>query len=180
MQFSQVLALFSSVAIAAAKNTVTFKSLDNTDRTIIFTPNAGYEEVDSVKVKGGETLDATIPENWIGNWYSVSEGKEDVPGMLGEVAFNGWNGLTYFDVSAIIDAKDHDGVKEMWPAEAQSPTSGCETFPCDNAYYLWDDVQTKTTPETTIVCTLGTGSSPLKNTRDVPEAVGRNYVLGKF
>jgi hypothetical protein len=37
--------------------------------------------------------------------------------------------------------------------------SGCEEFPCDNAYYLPDDVQTKTTSEDHLITTLGKGST---------------------
>ncbi|KAL2760726.1 hypothetical protein ACRALDRAFT_1059517 [Sodiomyces alcalophilus JCM 7366] len=178
MKFAQVLSLLSSAALAAAANTVTFVSLDDTDRTIYFTPNAGREEIDSVKVAAGDNVTAEIPDGWIGNWYSISAGQPNVPGMLGEVAFQGWNGFTYFDVSAIVEPNDHDGVKEMYPLEAQTPTSGCEEFPCDNAYYVWDDVQTKVTPETDLVCTLGSGASPLSGRND--KSVKRDFVLGKF
>ncbi|KAM0333004.1 hypothetical protein ACHAQA_001661 [Verticillium albo-atrum] len=179
MQFSQLLSVFGAAAFVAATNTVTFVSLDKTDRTIYFTPNAGYPEVESVEVAGGESITAEIPDSWIGNWHSISAGKDNVPGMLGEVAFQGWNGLTYFDVSAIVQPGDHDGVKEMWPVSSQSPTSGCEQFPCDNAYYVWDDVQTKTTKETELICTLGSGASPLSASK-AAAAVKRDFVLGKF
>lgn len=179
MQFSQLLALFGAAALVAAKNTVTFKSLDETDRTIHFTPNAGKPEVAEVKVAAGEEVTVEIPQGWIGNWHSISGKKDIVPGMLGEVAFQGWLGFTYFDVSAIVDPNDHNGVKEIYPAKAKSPHSGCETFPCNNAYYVWDDVQTKVTAETELICTLGEGVSPL-SAREVPEVVKRNYVLGKF
>jgi hypothetical protein len=81
--------------------------------------------------------------------------------MLGEVSLNSWNGLTYFDVSAIVDPSDHDNVKQMWPVKSQTPMSGCEVFPCNNAYWLPDDVQTKATSETDLMTTLGSGSTGL-------------------
>ncbi|ROT39236.1 DNase1 protein [Sodiomyces alkalinus F11] len=181
MKFTQTLSLLGFAALAAAvklTNTVTFISLDDTERTVYFTPSEGHEEIDSVKIAGGDNITTKIPEGWIGNWYSVSAGKPNVPGMLGEVAFQGWNDLTYFDVSAIVDPNDKDGVKEMYPVESQDPSSGCQDFPCNNAYYVWDDVQTKVTPETDLVCTLGSGVSPLKSHK--AKSVKRDFVLGKF
>jgi hypothetical protein len=112
--------------------------------------------------------------------------------MLGEVAFNGWNGLTYFDISAIVNPNDHEGVAEMWPAQGLKPTSGCQLFPCPNAYYLWDDVQTKTTPETEIITTLGKTGSDVKpgqqklrgaeadGSVEGYSVVKRNFVEGKW
>ncbi|SPN97670.1 related to dnase1 protein [Cephalotrichum gorgonifer] len=151
--FSTVLAV-SSATLALA-NSVTFISQDSTDRTIIFTANGGGEKLPDLEVAAGATETATFPDGWVGNWFSVSKGASSVPGMLGEVAFQGWNDLTYFDVSAIVNPLDHVGVKEMWPAESKTPTSGCKVFPCNNAYYLPDDIQTKTTTEVDLVCTLG-------------------------
>lgn len=177
MQFSNTLVALLASAGTVAANTVTFLSQDSVGRTIVFTPNAGYPSLDKIYVDGHGSAVAEFPSGWIGNWYAVSDGAQDSPGMLGEVAFQGWNGLTYFDVSAIINANDHVGVKEMWPKSSASPTSGCKTFPCNNAYYLPDDVQTKTTSETDLVCTLG-GSGSSK--REEGENVKRDYVLGKW
>ena len=179
MQFSSIFLSILASAAAAAANTVTFQSQDGTGRTIVFTPNAGYSELPDVYVEGHGTAVAEFPQGWIGNWYSVSDGSARSPGMLGEVAFQGWNGLTYFDVSAIVNANDHVGVKEMWPKNSNSPTSGCKVFPCNNAYYLPDDVQTKTTQETDLVCTLG-GSGSSKRDEDEDGNVKRDFVLGKW
>jgi len=178
---------FSSLALlllgagAALANTVSFQSLDETTRQIIFTPNSGGAAIDSVEVPGGQTIKVDFPTGWIGNWYSVSEGAEDVPGMLGEVAFDGWNGITFFDVSAIVNPNDHNGVKEMYPSGDATPTSGCKTFPCNNAYYVWDDVQTKATQEKDIVCTLGDSSVDARFASEVDEPVfKRDFVMGKW
>ncbi|KZL87300.1 dnase1 protein [Colletotrichum incanum] len=181
MQFS-ILSLLGSAALAAATNTVTFKSLDDVTRTVHFTPNAGLASVDSVEVPGKGEVKVEIPEAWIGNWFSVSEGADNAVGMLGEVAFNGWNGLTYFDVSAIVDPTDHDGVKEMWPLSGSDPISGCKSFPCNNAYYLPDDVQTKVTSETDLVCTLGKNGVSSRNVDEHHESPSykRDFVQGKY
>lgn len=154
MQFST---LFSMLAAATPilANTVTFKSQDSTARKIVFTPSAGNAELPDLDVAGNAEAVADFPKGWIGNWIAVCEGKDNTEGMLGEVTFQGWGGITYFDVSAIVDPNDHAGVKQMWPKEAEKPVSGCEVFPCDTAYYLPDDVQTQTTEEVDLVCTLG-------------------------
>ncbi|KAK2020676.1 DNase1 protein [Colletotrichum zoysiae] len=182
MQFS-ILSLLGAATLAAATNTITFQSLDDVTRTVHFTPNAGLASVDSVEVPGKGEVKVEIPESWIGNWYAVSEGADNTPGMLGEVAYNGWNGLTYFDVSAIVNPNDHDGVKKMWPASGAEPISGCDSFPCNNAYYLANDVQTKVTSETDLICTLGKNGAVSR--RDVDDhyespSYKRDFVQGKY
>lgn len=162
MQFvTSVLALVASAAAVSASS-VTFWTLDNVTRTIHFTPSEGYAEVKSVTVNNKEKTKVTFPtEKWKGNYYAVQKGQENKPGMLGEVNFHDWGDMTYFDVSAIVSPADHANVKQMWPADGQWPMSGCEVFPCDNAYWLPDDIQTKVTKESDLITTLGSGSSGL-------------------
>lgn len=159
MQFATALLAMAAAATTVAANTVTFWTLDDVTRTIVFTPSAGNAEIDSVTVNSEKNTTVTFPDGYIGNYYAVQEGAESAPGMLGEVTFGGWGGLTYFDVSAIVNPADHDNVKQMWPVKAHEPMSGCEVFPCNNAYYLPDDVQTKVTEEVDLISTLGAGSA---------------------
>ncbi|KAF6787096.1 DNase1 protein [Colletotrichum musicola] len=184
MQFSTFLALFGSAALAAATNSITFKSLDDDSRTVYFVPSIGHEEIEKLKLDGHAATKVEFPQGWIGNWFSVTEGAEVKPGMLGEVTFNGWNGMTYFDVSAIVNPGDHAGVKMMYPLESKTPTSGCDNYPCpDKAYYQWDDVQTRVTDETELVCTFGNNGvvSIQEDDDDAAAAkVKRDYVLGWF
>lgn len=182
--FIQIALFLASAAAVVATNIVTFQSLDNITRTVIFTPNAGLPEVKPVTVPGGHNVSVEFPEGWIGNCYAVQKGGDkNKPGMLCEIMFQGWNGCTYFDVSAIVNPNDLDNVREMYPKGSPSPVSGCPSFPCDHAYYHPDDVQTQSTPETELICTLGAnGLSSLSNLskREERPPVGRNYVLGKF
>ncbi|KAL6849471.1 hypothetical protein ACO1O0_009011 [Amphichorda felina] len=162
MHFSAtVLALLGSAALVSAANKVTFRTLDDAKRTIYFTANDNEHSLDPVEVDNSEETTVEFPDEFVGNFYAVEKGKENKPGMLGEVKFSGKYGKTYFDVSAIVDPNDKNGVKQMWPAKSKTPMSGCEEFPCDNAYYLPDDVQTKVTEETHIITTLGKGSAGL-------------------
>jgi len=186
MQFFTKIAAIAAVAATAvsAANTVTFVSLDNTARKVVFTPSDGNAAVDSIEVAGGATQTVTFPTGWIGNWFSVSEGASNIDGMLGEVTFQGWNDITYFDVSAIVVPSDHDGVHQMWPASQNSDAtktlmSGCDVFPCNTAYYLPDDLQTVTTTETDLYCTLGSQASSSAK-RDEASLVARNFVVGKL
>ncbi|KAF3000587.1 hypothetical protein E8E14_007435 [Neopestalotiopsis sp. 37M] len=174
----------AAAAVASATNTVTFVSQDSTTRKIIFTPSSGYSEIDSIEVAGLGTETVSFPSGWVGNWYSVSEGADNTSGMLGEVTFQGWDDITYFDVSAIVNADDHDGVHEMWPASENTVSvktlmSGCTIFPCNTAYYLADDVQTVATTETELYCSLGSQTNTTSK-RDAAKVVPRNFVLGKF
>lgn len=161
MKFFATAAILLASAAAAVANTVTFITEDDNSRTIYFTPSPGHAWLDSVAVSPGSTEEVSFPHGWIGNWYAVIDGEENVPGMLGEVTFNGWQGLTYYDVSAIVNPNDVHNVHWMYPVghedhRANSDIwSGCTTFPCDTCYNLPDDVQTKTTRLTDLVCTLG-------------------------
>jgi len=162
MQFSTTI-LFAATALASlvASNAVHFVNQDATERTIIFTAQAPLQPIPSIVIPGHGTGKAEFPAEWIGNWYSVSAGKENIPGMLGEVRFGGFAGQTYFDVSAIVNPNDIDGVKMIMPKNHDEPVSGCQSFPCANAYNKWDDIATLSTEDTELLCLLGN----LSNTR---------------
>lgn len=155
---SSVLALAGSAALASA-GSVTFWTLDNVQRTIYFTSNENAFPMEPIVVSNAEQTTVQFPDEYVGNFYAVADGQENKPGMLGEVKFAGWEGKTYFDVSAIIDPNDKGNIKQMYPADSHSPMSGCLVFPCNNAYYLPDDVQTKVTTEMHIITTLGEGDT---------------------
>ena len=183
MHFFSAALAFTAATLASA-NTLTFVNQDSTPRKVIITPSEGHEQINSVDVEGNGQATVDFPQGWIGNAYSVSEGSEDKPGMLAEVTFQGWGGSTYYDVSAIVDATDNNGVKEMYPASQEgsadkSSFSGCKDFPCDTAYYHPDDIQTVVTEETDIIVTLGSASNVQAREEKI-KYVPRKYVLGKF
>ena len=153
--FWQALPAAALVVLATAANTVNMVSQDSTNRKIVFTAQVGSPEIPSMNLPGGSSQVATFPDNWVGNWYAVSEGMPDTPGMLGEVSWNGFDGLNFFDVSAIVNPDDHDGVKELYPKQNKTPLSGCQTFPCSNAYNKPDDIQTLSTTESELECLIG-------------------------
>jgi len=155
MKFFKAFGL-AAFAAAAAANTVDMVSQDSTDRTVKFVPQFGSPELPELRLEGGKTVTAKFPEGWIGNWYAVRDGdKSDGNGMLGEIRFDGMNGNTFFDISAIVNPNDVHNVKILHPKESKTPVSGCQEFPCDNAYNKWDDIQTKSTTEKDLVCLIG-------------------------
>ncbi|KAF7558996.1 hypothetical protein G7046_g5153 [Stylonectria norvegica] len=161
MRFATTLMSLLASAAYVAAGTVTFWTLDDVQRTIVFTPNVpgtpGFDMA-PVEVSSAEKTKITFPDGWIGNFYAVPKGGNlKVAGMLGEVNFAGYAGATYFDVSAIVNMTDVNNVKQMWPLNSKTPMSGCEVFPCNNCYVKWDDVQTKSTDEEDLITTLGTG-----------------------
>lgn len=184
--FRNIAAALAVAATAQAQNTLTFVSTDNIDRTIYITPSEGVLGMDPVTVAAGATVPVNFATGFIGNAYAVASGEENVPGMLAEVNFQGWGGSTYFDVSAIVNAADTNNVMLMYPAEAPgTPVSGCNPFPCNNAYYAPNDVQTKVTDQTNIIVTLGGGSTNATSKRDVNTAatshnLPRNLVEQKY
>ncbi|KAG6008069.1 hypothetical protein E4U21_005082 [Claviceps maximensis] len=162
MRFAlSVLALLTSVAAVSASS-VTFWTLDNVTRTVHFTPSEGFAQIKSVTVNNRKKTKVSFPWKWKGNYYAIQKGQKNEPGMLGEVNFHDWNDMTYFDVSAIVSPKDHNNVQQMWPAQEQWPMSGCQNWPCDNCYWLPDDLQTKVTHESDLITTLGPGSHNIK------------------
>jgi hypothetical protein len=184
MQLTKFTSLLGMASLAIAENTLTFLSQDPLDRHIYFDHNPGHEDIHPLAVPGTHNVTIDIPHGWTGNFFSVLDGAPIVTGMLGEVAYNGWDGQTYFDVSAIVNPNDKVGVKQMWPAGARDPISGCEFFPCNFAYYLPNDEQTRTTRETDLYVSLGTANYTLSR-RDAGESAdsrffSRDYVVGKW
>lgn len=181
---SQLAALALTAATLASANTVTFQNQDGITRKVIITPSEGHEKISSIEVEGHGEAKVNFPHGWIGNAYAVSEGNEDNGhGMLAEVTFQGFNDITYYDVSAIVDPNDKDGVKMMYPVSesnkaTQSSFSGCKVFPCNTAYYQPDDVQTAWTEDVDLIVTLGSYAD--LESRDVEsQYFPRKFVLGK-
>lgn len=150
--------LLTSFTFLVSTNTIEFVNQDSTTRTIYFTQQEGLLAIDPLTITGLTNVTATFPISWIGNFYSVSEGADVVPGMLGEVCWDGWDGINWFDVSAIVNPNDINGVKTIAPKYSGTPCSGCQSYVehCDNAYYDPDNMQTKSTLEEDLVCTIGT------------------------
>jgi len=174
-------------AALASANSVTFVNQDATKRTLVFTPDISHQPIGDVIVPSFQEVAVNFPASWIGNVYSVSEGAPRVDGMLAEFVFQGFQGMTFFDVSAIVNPHDHDGIHELYPAsqkglKEKQNVSGCVVFPCNTAYYHPDDVQTHASVEMDFICTLGTYSNTTEvvTRDDQSELVARRFVLGKF
>lgn len=85
MHFLHHLAGFAAAAATlATANSITFVNQDATQRTVVFTPSAGLQEIESIVIPGFDEAKVDFPQSWIGNAYSVSAGAPDVPGMLAE------------------------------------------------------------------------------------------------
>jgi len=150
--------LFAATALATG-NLLHFVNQDSTQRTVVFTASEGLEQIPDLVIPGLQTANQSIPDDWIGNCYSVSEGAPNVPGMLAEFSFNAFAGATYFDVSAIVNPGDNVGVKMIYPLGSNTPLSGCQRFPCENAYNTPDDIATLSSDETEFAVLLGTLSN---------------------
>jgi hypothetical protein len=185
MQFIKFASAAAMLASSVAATSVEFVSQDNTNRTVYFTCNPGHAEIPTAVLAPGATITVPFPDGWQGNFHTIAEGEDNVPGMLGEVCMNCWNGISYFDVSAIVtrvgntDAvADLHGIKQMFPKSSGQPISGCESYDtfCDAAYYNWDDVQTKSTSEQIIVTTVGTPSSEAARSVKAVRAHPRHFL----
>jgi hypothetical protein len=177
MRFSFTIVLASLAALASSANTVQFINQDEITRTIYFTQQEGLPSINPTTIAGLANYTVEFPTGWIGNYYSVSEGAPVVPGMLGELRWNGWNELNWFDVSAIVNPNDLNGVKTIAPQGSGTPYSGCESYVdgCDNAYYTPEEDQTKSTTECDLVCTLGT---PISTSKPKGRRHPRHFIAG--
>jgi len=158
MRFSLYTFVAAALAAVARAGSITFQSLDDQSRDIICTPNAGSPSITTVTLSGlGTNLVVDIPYGWMGNCYAVTIGSPDVPGILVEVAFNQWGGLTFFDASAIVNPNDYVGIKMVFPTADPGNNSGCNSYEtqCNNAYNLPDDEQTKSTLLQDFTVTVG-------------------------
>lgn len=190
MQFTTIFsaALALATLTSAVNNTVYFRNQDNTTRTIVFTSEAdlGLAPMDNLVIPGHQNATQEFPEGFIGNWFSVSEGAEMVPGMLGEVRFQGYMGMTFYDISSIVNDQDTDGVKMLYPAgmdpyNATTPTSGCNSVvgKCLTQYNAPDDIATMATDGTHLVCLLGNNNTETitADTRRRKQKARRSYEL---
>ncbi len=165
MRFQITAVLAALATLVVADHTVEFINQDSQAREIIFTAALGHAAIPTASLPGGATYTQAFPLQWQGNWFLINAGAAVVPGMLGEVQFDGFNGQHYFDVSAIVNPADHSGVKEIYPKQAKSPMSGCQTFPCSNCYNAPDDVQTMSSAESDFVCLIGNKSATRRHAR---------------
>lgn len=156
MQFTgSILLAATAILSVASANVVEFVNQDSKTRNIIFTAQEGLAPIETIQIEGYKMANVTFPDSWIGNWYSYNEGMDNVPGMLGEVRWNGYGGSNYFDISAIVNPLDTVGVKMMFPKYTNDPVSGCQIFPCSNAYNQPNDIATLSTTDDTLVCLIG-------------------------
>ncbi|KAF7894740.1 uncharacterized protein EAF01_010190 [Botrytis porri] len=136
-------------------NSFQFVSRDGNDHTIFFTPNAGSAEVPSFFVPASsmdENAVAHFPQG--GSFKAVLSGESpDVPKVTGEITFQGWQGETYYTVSAVQNCCDNSGIRSL-SSRFSSPTSGCieALFPCTESYSKPGDVQVKSSPDTDYIC----------------------------
>jgi hypothetical protein len=156
MQFiNTILLAATALASMATANKIHFVNQDSTTRTIYFTGQENMASPATLVIEGHKAAIVDFDDKWIGNFYSVSEGANNVPGMLGEMTWNAWGGMTFFDVSAIVNPDDNNGVKMLFPMHQNTPVSGCQSFPCSNVYNKWNDIATLSSTDDEFVCLLG-------------------------
>lgn len=189
-----LLAAAALASMATAENIVHFVNQDHYHtKNIVFTPNAGIAAISTLVIGPAETQTQTFPDGWLGNFYSYTTGLDNVPGMLGEVAFGGFAGATYYDVSSIVNAGDSWGVKVLYPAPesfaslavsefvslatSAAEISGCliDDNGCTNRYNAPDDKATKSTTSTSLICIVG---NPLPANWRRSARFAREYVRG--
>ncbi|KAF7889481.1 uncharacterized protein EAF02_001896 [Botrytis sinoallii] len=171
VSFSKVVAaavgLSASTALAGStiprdtpRNTIEFLSFDKEDRVITFTSHPQCEDLADIHHKGGENFTIEIPLNWGGTVIARKyDAVHPIHRVQAEFQWQGFEGKTHYDASAIDNRTDNSGIRFVYPAgqaDVYELRSGCTVYPCDNAYLLPDDVQTKVTRQTDMVIEIGT------------------------
>lgn len=57
----------------------------------------------------------------------------------GELKFNGWEGLTSYDISTTKNCCYNDGIHRIYPADVNGYNTGCYRYPCDDVYHFVGD-----------------------------------------
>jgi hypothetical protein len=169
MRFSLYTFAAAALATLARAGSITIKNLDETTRSIVFTPSPGSPDIPTCIVPGFDSIVVQIPQSWVGNLYSCNEGAPNTAGILAEFSFNSWAGITFFDASTIVNPTDYNGVKKVFPSAEPENNSGCDTYEttCNNAYNQPDDTQTKSTLLQDFIVTVGNPSAyKRRHTRD--------------
>jgi hypothetical protein len=92
---------YSAVADPASGggNQITFINDGAKPMHLVFTPNAGQAQIPDLVLQPSESRTVTFPAGWSGNWHSTAGAGNAY--SLGEVAFQAYNGLTFYDDSRI-------------------------------------------------------------------------------
>lgn len=171
MQFFKSILAVSALASIASANSLTFVSQDSMDRTVYFTAAAGQPAVGPVVLKGHTTETTEIPQAWNGNFWAVHDGDENIgTGMLGEMNFNTFDDLTFYDVSSITAPTDLNNIKMIFPTNSNTPTAGCQSYEttCDNCYNVWNDnFASKASLETDFTVLVGTLQTTRRHAKDI-------------
>ena len=195
MQLINIVALAAVVLafIVIADNTIQFVNQDSLiAKNIVFTANVGLESIPDLVVGPAETQLQVIPDGCIGNFYSYNDGTSNIPGILGEIAFDTWGGITFYDISSIVNPSDTEGVKVLYPVPNASSlgvsdlvstlttatgVSGCNIIggTCTDQYNAPDDVATQGTSESSFVCLVGNPPTSIR----LSARFAQDYGLGK-
>ncbi|ESZ93535.1 SchS21 protein [Sclerotinia borealis F-4128] len=168
----------ATTTTAITGHTLSFQNLFPEPRLLIFTPTPSSYIIPPQLIAPSQILSLSTP-HWNGNFKAVNASTYNAenPGLenhiWGEVCFACWQDITFFDVSAIWNCCDNEGVHWMWGYDydgdvdvegdgegiregvREGEVSGCETFPCKTVYNKSGDMQTKTTTKNAIWVVLG-------------------------
>ena len=164
-----ILGLLAHVISLVAGNSITIYSWDRADQWVCSTTSVSVNGGRDGKQPDGQVCDFTTtkvpasgsvniypPQGWIGTIHTVySLHNCHNPRIIAEVTFQGFAGLTYYDVSAVDNCCDNYGIHWILTHSLTATPSCCVASPCSGSYTKPHDVQTKFTGEVDLIIWTG-------------------------
>ncbi|CZR56242.1 uncharacterized protein PAC_06130 [Phialocephala subalpina] len=153
-----IVMFFLGLFTLVSANTIKFQNLDSQPREICWYPPQGYPAIHSSVIKPFDSItvglsgrqDDTFISGIGYQFHPINAGGGEAacvqPTIVGEITFQGYQGNTYYDISAVDNCCQNNGIHYFYPHnDASAPHSGCFNFPCGGVYIKPGDPQTKIT-----------------------------------
>lgn len=132
---------FAALLTVVSANSVQVNNLDfHQPYELCWVPNAGQPAIHTPVLEPRTSQYVRLPYSWAGAIHAIYSGGGEAAcdrhAVIAELTFQGFEGKTWYDVSAVDNLNDNTAVHYLYPEFCNDgPVSGCDTFPCSNSYY---------------------------------------------
>ncbi|KAF8858223.1 hypothetical protein BDZ45DRAFT_690322 [Acephala macrosclerotiorum] len=136
-----IVMFFSALLAVVSANCVTLINWGPQDREICWflpaiAPPNDWQPIRTpvITANGGSWTQCNIPG---GTGFTImaidaGTGQTDCvkPFVKAEITFQGQEGKTFYDISAVDDNYENNGIHKLYPSDYSGPTCMCDVFPC--------------------------------------------------